>query len=269
MSDPRRLAASETEIPGAGFGLFWRGAALPSVLLLAWAVVAHLGRIRSNLLPPIERVIVLPFFDEAGRELWVSLAASVLRLTAGFAIGASAGVALGFLTGTSRTAGRAIGPSVHALRQIALFAWIPLLTAWFGNGEAAKIVYVALSAFFPAALNTHEGVRNIPAQYLEVAGALRLSRQTRIARLLFPGALPSIFVGIQLALITAWLGTVGAEYAMGTGRGIGSFIAAGREQFRMDVVVLGVIVLALTGYAINAGCTWAFRTMLRGARDAA
>jgi sulfonate transport system permease protein len=269
MSDRGKCAASGSAIPGAGFGLFWRGAALPSVLILAWTLTAHLGLIRSNLLPPIERVVALPFFDEAGRELWAGLAASVLRLMAGFVVGAAAGVALGFATGMSRTADRAIGPSIHALRQIALFAWIPLLTAWFGNGEIAKIVYIALSAFFPAALNTHEGVRNIPPQYLDVAGALRLSRRTRIARLLFPGALPSIFVGIQLALITAWLSTVGAEYAMGTGRGVGSFMAAGREQFRMDVVILGVIVLALAGYAVNTGCTWAFRKMLHGSLEGA
>lgn len=261
MSDRGWFASSGTAIPGAGFGLFWRGAALPSAMVLAWALVAHLGLIRSNLLPPIDRVIALPFFDEAGRELWISLAASVLRLVAGFIIGAAAGVALGFTTGMSHIADRTIGPSVHALRQIALFAWIPLLTAWLGNGEMAKIVYIAMSAFFPAALNAHEGVSNVPSQYLDVASVLRLSRWTRITRLLLPGALPSIFVGIQFALITAWLGTVGAEYAMGTGRGIGSFIEAGREHFRMDVVILGVLVLALVGYAINAGCTWAFQRM--------
>lgn len=263
MSDDVRRASPESALPISGYGIFWRGAALPAALILAWALVSHLGLIRSNILPPIGRIVALPFFDEAGREIWISLAASILRLIAGFAIGTAAGVALGFTTGMSRTADRAVGPSFHAVRQIALFAWIPLLTAWFGDGEIAKIVYIAMSAFFPAALNTHEGVRNIPTHYLEVASVLRLSWASRIRRVLFPGALPSILIGVQLSLITAWLGTVGSEYAIGTGRGIGSFMAAGREQFRMDVVVLGVIVLALVGYAINAGCTWTFRRMLQ------
>lgn len=262
MSDHNQPAASATALPRAGFGVFWRGAAAPSALLLAWALVAHLGVIPGNLLPPIDRVVAMPFFDPAGRELWISLAASVVRLLAGFLSGAAAGVALGVATGLSRTADGAIGPSVHALRQIALFAWIPLLTAWFGNGETAKVIYIAMSAFFPAVLNTHGGVRNVPAHYLDVARALRLSWRTRLTRLVLPAALPSIFVGIQLALITAWLGTVGAEYAMGTGRGIGSFMAAGREHFRMDAVILGVLVLALVGYAVNAGCTWAFRKLM-------
>jgi sulfonate transport system permease protein len=174
-----------------------------------------------------------------------------------------AGVAFGLLIGTSRTADRAVGPSFHTLRQITLFAWIPLLSAWFGNGEGAKIVFIALSAFFPAALNTHEGLRTIPIQYFELAKAMNFSRRQRVLRLLLPGALPSIFVGIQIALISGWIGTVGAEYVLGVGRGLGIFIAEARGQFRMDLVLLGVLMLALVGFVINVACRRVFGHLLR------
>jgi sulfonate transport system permease protein len=239
-----------------------RGLAIPAVLLFVWTIASYSGAIQSPLLVSPERILALPFVDEAGRNLWLGLGVSIVRLVVGFAIGAGAGIAFGLLTGMSRTADRAVGPSFNSLRQIALFAWIPLLTAWFGNGDAAKIIYVALSAFFPAALNTHEGLRNIPAHYLELARVLRFSWPQRIRLLLLPGAMPSIFIGIQIALITAWIGTVGAEYAIGVGRGIGTFISGGREQFRMDIVLLGVIALALVGYAINVLCGRIFRHLL-------
>jgi sulfonate transport system permease protein len=243
-------------------GALGRGLVIPGLIVIAWTLVTHGGLISRNFLVPIERIVALPFTDEAGVQLWPALFASIVRLIVGFAIGAAAGVALGALMGASRLADRAVGPSFHALRQIALFAWIPLLTAWFGNGDMPKIVYVAMSAFFPAALNSYIGLRTISAQYLEVASVLRLSRLTRIRKLLLPGALPSIFVGLQIALITAWLGTVSSEYAMGNGRGLGGFLLEGRGQFRMDVVVLGVVVLALVGYLINVGCTKIFRRLL-------
>jgi len=253
----RTSAASWWERPA-----LWRGLAIPVALLIAWFVVTRLGLISSHLLVSPEKLVALPFVDEAGRHVWFALGESVVRLVAGFAIGATAGIALGLLLGTSQAANRAIGPSVNGLRQITLFAWIPLLTAWFGNGDSSKIVYIALSAFFPTALNTYEGLRTIPAHYLEVARVLQLSWRQRIVRLLLPGALPSIFIGIQIALITAWIGTVGSEYAMGVGRGIGTFMAGGREQFRMDVVLLGVIILAVVGYVINVICGRVFRRLL-------
>lgn len=260
MSDaapPLRSARSQFDAGALG-----RGLVIPGLIVVAWTVVTHGGLISSNLLVPIERIVALPFIDEAGRHLWSALLASILRLVLGFSIGAAAGIALGGLMGASRLADRAVGPSFNAVRQITLFAWIPLLTAWFGNGDVPKIVYVAMSAFFPAALNSYIGLRTISAQYFEVANVLQLSRLTRIRKLLLPGALPSIFVGLQIALITAWLGTVSSEYAMGNGRGLGGFLLEGRGQFRMDVVVLGVVVLALVGYFINFGCTRIFRRLL-------
>lgn len=247
---------------GTGPDAFWRGLAIPAAIVIVWTATVHLGLAESRLLVPLERIVALPFVDEAGRHLWFGLGASIVRMVVGFTLGALLGIALGLLLGMSRTAERAVGPSFNALRQIALFAWIPLLTAWFGNGDGSKIVYIVLSAFFPAALHTHEGLRTIPVHFFEVARVMRFTWRQRVTRLLLPGALPSIFIGIQIALITAWIGTVGSEYAMGIGRGIGGFLAEGREQFRMDVVLLGVLVLALVGYAINLACGRLFGRLL-------
>jgi sulfonate transport system permease protein len=67
-----------------------------------------------------------------------------------------------------------------------------------------------------------------------------------------PAALPSIFTGVYLALIYSWLATLGAEYLLVAGSGIGNTLVDGSEQFRMDLVVFGVIVVGLTGWALNA-----------------
>ncbi|MDB5408192.1 MAG: putative alkanesulfonate transport protein superfamily, inner rane component [Rhodospirillales bacterium] len=230
---------------------FWRGIAVPAALVVIWSAASHLGLVDSRLLVPPERVALVPFLDADGRELWLGITASVLRMLAGFTIGILAGGALGLLMGVSRFAERGIAPSFTAVRQITLFAWIPLLTAWFGNGEAAKIVFIALSAGFPMALNTHQGLRDIPIAFVEVARVLRLSRRRLLTQVLVPSALPAIAIGIEIALINAWIGTVGAEYAMGLGRGVGAFLAEGREQFRMDIVIVGVLTLALVGFVLN------------------
>ncbi len=87
----------------------------------------------------------------------------------GFTLGALLGIALGLLLGMSRTAERAVAPSLMRCGRCALFAWIPLLTAWFGNGEGSKIVYIVMSAFFPAALKTCRGPAQHPSAYCEVA----------------------------------------------------------------------------------------------------
>ena len=114
--------------------------------------------------------------------------------------------------GISRLAERLLGPSFNAAKQVALFAWLPLLSVWCGTGELAKVVFVALSAFYPVVLNTCEGFGSVSRDYVEVARVFRFTRGQLIRRVMLPAAAPSIFAGMHLALIYAWLGTLGAEY---------------------------------------------------------
>jgi sulfonate transport system permease protein len=230
---------------------FRRGLVVPTLFLASWFALSHSGWVDSRLLVSPERALVVPFDDPNGRLLWPALAASIGRMLAGFAVGAGLGIVFGFVMGLSSIGERLFGLSFNAVRQITLFAWIPLLTAWFGNGEGAKLVFIVLSAFFPMALNTLQGLHDLPEHYRELASVLRLSPRTRLFRVLLPASLPAIAVGIELALIGAWIGTVGAEYAMGFGRGIGIYLAEGREQFRMDIVIVGALTLAIVGYALN------------------
>jgi sulfonate transport system permease protein len=242
----------------------WRGLAIPLLLALGYFVAVDGGLLTHPLLVPLHRILLVPFVDPDGRELLPAIAISLGRVIAGVVIGGAIGIASSLGLGLWRTAHTAVAPSIHTLRQIALFAWIPLLTSWCGNGETAKIVFVSLSAFFPTFLNTEQGLRDIPQSYREVARVLRLPPRHRLLRLMVPAALPSILIGVEIALISGWIGTVGAEYAIGSGRGLGSFLSAAREQFRMDIVLDGVIGLAVVGYGVNAGAKAILAITLKG-----
>ncbi|MOA01313.1 putative aliphatic sulfonates transport permease protein SsuC [compost metagenome] len=134
---------------------------------------------------------------------------------------------------------------------MAIFAWVPLLTAWFGLGEAAKLAFVALAAFFPLFIATQRGVAGLSPLLGEAARALRLNLRQRLWRLVLPGAAPAIFAGLRLSLIYAWLGTIGAEYFMPSGAGIGTLLIGAQQLFRMDLVMAGMLVIGLTGALLN------------------
>jgi len=87
---------------------------------------------------------------------------------------------------------------------------------------------------------------------------LTLNRWQMLLRLYLPSALPAIATGIHLALIYAWVASIKSEYFMTVGRGIGGLIIAGREQFQMDLVILGVV-----GFLINRGASLLEARLLR------
>jgi sulfonate transport system permease protein len=228
-----------------------RGWVIPAVLVLLWWAAKQFGWTTSPLLVSPAKVWQTAVEQVTSGKLFVALGASLWRDLAGFAIGASAGLLVGALIGASRLAEQLIGPSFHTLKQISLFAWIPLLSVWFGLGDAAKVAFLSLAAFFPVVLNTFEGIRSVPPELLEVARVLRFTRVQTWHKVILPAASPSIFAGIHLGLIYAWLATLGAEYLLVSGKGIANTMIDGREHFWMDLVLFGVIVVGLVGFALN------------------
>jgi sulfonate transport system permease protein len=71
-----------------------------------------------------------------------------------------------------------------AFRQITLFAWVPLLSVWFGGGDAGKIAFIADAGFQPVVVNTSRGVKGLPPVYLELSKVLVFSRMDFVRRFL-------------------------------------------------------------------------------------
>lgn len=245
-----------------------RGFVLPVVMSLAWwgATALRLGD-PAFLVPP-ERVLLAPF-DPAVRDLIVGgLGASLRRYVEGVLIGSAIGIALGVTMGLSRIADRLLSPNIQGFRQIAIFAWIPLLTAWLGVGEATKIAFVAIAAFKPMVLAAQQGIRAAPPTLIEAGRVLCLTRRRMLLRIQLPAAVPSLLTGLQLALTFAWLATIGAEALVGFGQGLGTVLIHGRETFRMDVVLFGILLVGGLGFLINAALDRLIRRLFRWAQPA-
>lgn len=240
-----------------------RGVVLPIFIVVAWIVVCRYELANTRILvPPLAVWGAARALHESG-ELWDHLRASLVRDLLGLSLGTLAGTAVGGLLGVSRVADRLLSPSFHAAKQVALFAWIPLMSVWLGVGEQAKIAFIALSAFYPVVVNAHEGVRSVGVEHIEVARVLRFSRWQVLRKVVLPSAAPSLFAGFHQALIYAWLGTLGAEYLLEPAPGVGSLMVDGRERFAMDVVLIGLIVSGLVGFGLNALATAAEERLLR------
>jgi sulfonate transport system permease protein len=240
-----------------------RAAALPAALLAAWTAVAHLAIVDPNLLPSPRTVLDTAREYLSGAGFLDAVAASLSRAFAGYAIATGAGVAIGVLLGVSRRAERLIGPSFHAWRQVAVFAWIPLLSAWVGAGDACKVVFIAVAAVAPVIFNTFVGVRSLPHEFRELARVLEISRVRFIFRLVLPSAMPQILVGLQLALVTAWLATFGSEFFLQITPGVGSVLIEGRSLGRMDLVIVGIVVIGAIGFGLNGAIRLVERRVLR------
>ncbi|WP_409567257.1 ABC transporter permease [Pseudomonas sp.] len=224
---------------------------VPVLLLALWQITVSVGWVDRNILASPLNVLTSLGAGLADGSLVEALRLSLQRALTGLLFGGVAGLVVGMLLALSFSAERLLGPSLSALRQVALFAWVPLLTAWFGLGEATKIVFVSLAAFFPLLIATQRGIANLSPQLDEAAHVMRLSLPKRLRLLLLPGAAPAIFAGLRLSLIYAWLGTIGAEYFMPSNGGIASLMLGAQQLFRMDQVMAAMLLIGVIGAALG------------------
>ena len=219
---------------------------VPIGVVVLWQLASSIGWISTRVMPaPID--VVKAFWTQAASgALLANIEVSGARAIAGLLVGGSIGFLLGLANGVSQLSHRLTDSSLQMLRTIPHLALIPLVILWFGIGEQAKLFLTSLGVFFPIYLNTLYGVRNVDPQLIEMGRIYGMDRWTLFRRVIFPGALPSIFVGLRFALGIMWLTLIVAE-TIASSSGIGYMAMSAREFMMTDVVVLALVIYAALG----------------------
>ena len=198
-------------------------------VLLAWQIGSDLGVIQANVLPSPIAVAAAGWRLARPANCCANVEVSAWRAVVGFAIGGGIGFAFGMATGCRRLSETLTDSTLQMIRNVPHLALIPLVILWFGIGEQAKIFLVALGVFFPIYVNTLHGVRSVDPHLLEMGRAYGMSRARCSCRVVLPGALPSIFVGLRYGLGIMWLTLIVAE-TISASSGIG-FMAMNAREF--------------------------------------
>jgi sulfonate transport system permease protein len=219
---------------------------LPLAVLVGWEIAADTGVIAARVLPAPSAVALAFWQTLKDGTLIEAVAVSSVRAFKGLLIGGLLGFALGVLNGLWKPAELLLDSSLQMLRNVPHLAIIPLVILWFGIGEEAKIFLVTIGVLFPVYLNTYYGIRTIDPDLIEMARVYGLGPFALFWRVVLPGALPSVFVGLRYGLGIMWLTLIVAE-TVSASSGIGYMTMNAREFLQTDVVLLGIVIYALLG----------------------
>ena len=240
---------------GAGEDARWRvvaRTAFPFVVVGgAWEIVAHLGVFPPRLFPTLETV--------AGAFVHLTITGilphhaldTLVRLLVGFAVAAIAGVAVGVAMGRSRRAEDILLPLVSIGAPIPGIAYAPLFLLWFGLGNVSTVVLVGFVSAFPIIFNTWTGVKAVKEIWVRSAQAMGADQRRLVVKVILPGALPYILTGMRLGLAQAWRILVGVEMLAAVPWGLGWLIFGAREFLNTDVMLAGIVVIAVIGLALE------------------
>jgi ABC-type nitrate/sulfonate/bicarbonate transport system permease component len=177
--------------------------------------------------------------------------ASLQRVLSGLALAFVSAVTLGSLAFYFEIFGKLTLPTITLLAPIASVAWIPLAIFAFGVGDRAAIFVVFISVVFTLTLGTVNNMHNVDQVYINTARVLGASRRQVIQHVIFPAVLPQLFVIMRINLFGAWMGVLAAEM-VGVRSGLGAIVVVGRQMMNMNLTFLGMAMIGLVGYLLDA-----------------
>ncbi len=234
---------------GRGYGII----SVLAFIILWWLATAG-GWINPIYWPGLDAVFerVGKLANEGFRNvaLWDHIWISVYRVLSGVVYGALIGIPLGFAMGLWSVAKGFFDPIVEFIRPIPPLALIPLIILWFGIDEFAKIFLLALASLFIMIIAARAGVSSVRVSKVHAAYSLGATKLQVLIRVVLPNALPEIFTGLRTAMGVCW-GTVVAAELVAADRGIGSMIMIAKNFLNTDIVVIGIVIIGLIGFAIE------------------
>jgi len=226
--------------------------------LLIWQVLLELGwipeRYARYLSSPLQLISLfitkLTDVTPDGATIQVHIWTSLQVVFVGYFLAVIIGNLLGLLMGWYEGFQKFMNPLFELIRPIPPVSWIPVTIIWLGIGLQAKAFIVFASAFVACVINSYTGIRQTSPVLVNVAKTCGASNFTTFIKIGIPSAMPMIFAGARIALGNAWATLVAAEMLASTA-GLGYMIMMGRNYTRSDIIMLGMLVIAVIGTILN------------------
>ncbi|WP_027054564.1 ABC transporter permease [Mesorhizobium erdmanii] len=218
--------------------------------LALWQVASSVGWVNAAVLPPVDMIVAALWKGLAGGTLLGDIAISLQRAGIAFAAAVAVAIPLGLFMGQVRAVETALDPILQLFRQTSALALYPVFILLLGLGETSKIFVIFWATLFPLLLNTTSGVKEVDPKLLEMARVYGATRLTVFRRVVLPGAVPSIFVGLRLSATTALLLLIASEM-IGANKGIGFQVMNAQYNFQIPLMFAAIVILAGLGLVAN------------------
>ena len=241
---------------------------LGGFLLLWYMVTDGLGIFPPQALPGPQKIVTTmirkftrraPDGGTMPEHIWASLKLAMY----GFSLGAVIGIPVGIAMAWYRRVDLFVTPLFNFIRPIPPIAWIPLMLIFFGIGQTAKAAVIFVSTVTQCILNSYLGIKQTKDVHQWVATTFGANRTQILFKVAIPSALPMIFTGLSLSMNLAWMTLVAAEM-LAADKGLGYLIQYARMMARIDLVIVGMIMITIIGAILNKILTTIEHAVVKG-----
>jgi NitT/TauT family transport system permease protein len=233
-------------------------------VVLLWELVSRSGWVDAEIFPPLHAILAHVFaLLTDSRFLARDLAGSGQRFALGLLCGVPLAILLGVVCGRFGFFSRVLMPLVNFTYPLPKVAVLPLFLVLFGIGDAGKIIFIAVGAFYSVFVNTYSGTLRLKESSLEDLVVVYAIRGKNLwGRVILRGIWGDILVGLKGAVAYALTLVVVSEFTV-SNNGLGNFVWRAWDQFRVLDMYAGIFLLCLIGWIFQEILDAALRSATR------
>ena len=186
-----------------------------------------------------------------GHTIYADALATLQEMAIGYVIGAAVGLTLGFWFARSEWLARIFEPLILVSYTIPKIALAPVFILLLGIGLESKVAIVAMELFFLVFFNTFTGVKGVNEDYVRQARISGAPMRKIVRRIVFPAALPSIMLGLEMGIPFAMVGAVIGEF-MAANKGLGWLVTYSASVFDPKDMFSGLIAIIAVVWVLSA-----------------
>jgi NitT/TauT family transport system permease protein len=222
-----------------------------AAIAAAWEILAVYGGFPPRFVPGLGVIVETLARLVVSGVLLAATAATLYRLVAGFLIAALVGVLVGVAMGRRQWVEDTLLPIVSFLYPIPGLAYAPLFVLWFGLGDVPTILLIGIASCFTVIINSWRGVKSVKPVWLRAAEVMGARDRDMFRRVVLPGALPYILIGLRLGLAQAWRLLIAVEMLMSVQQGLGWLIFGAQTFLNTDVMLASIVTIGVIGIVLE------------------
>lgn len=220
--------------------------------VLLWEVAAKLKWIDTFLTSSPSEIYKLFVSYLSDGTLFKHIGISVMETVVGFLAGTILGILVAIVLWWSDFLATVLDPYLVVLNSLPKTALAPIIIIWVGAGYTGIIVTAITLSIVITTMNVYTSFKEVDKNSIKMLETFGANKFQILRELVFPASVPSIISTIKVNIGLAWVGVIVGEFLVSRA-GIGYLIVYGGQVFRLDLVMMSVIILAILAAIMYKG----------------
>ena len=219
-------------------------------LLCFWEIAAQFGWIDTFLFSSPSAIVKIFWQYFSSGSIWTHIGITMWETFAGFCIGTVCGIGIAILLWWYPMLSKVLDPFLVVMNALPKTALAPIVIVWFGAGLGGIIAVAVSISIVVTILSAYGDFKAVDSDKIRMLQSFGATKGQILLKLILPGNRENLLSIAKINMGLCLIGVIVGEFLVSR-CGIGYLIVYGSQVFRLDLVMMGVVLLAVCAGIMN------------------